>query len=134
MINYFLIISLLLNSILIMVVLGVLPFLLYISALFNFLLVIFVVAKINETKEIREDTLVIFKKIEEFTNHIDKLYQLDTFYGDQDLQNLITHSRQIINDIIDVQEKYYDDIEVTLETYDDDEDKNEEEESPQEEE
>ena len=117
-----------------MVVLGVLPFLLYISALFNFLLVIFVVAKINETKEIREDTLVIFKKIEEFTNHIDKLYQLDTFYGDQDLQNLITHSRQIINDIIDVQEKYYDDIEVTLETYDDDEDKNEEEESPQEEE
>jgi len=127
MINYFLVISLVLNSILMMTVVGILPFLFYTSVLTNITLVWFAIKKINEMNEIREDTFTIFDTIEQFSNHLDSLHELDTYYGDPELQNLISHSRQIINDIIDVQEKYYDDVETTTETYD-------EEESPQEEE
>jgi len=110
-----------------MTVVGILPFLFYTSVLTNITLVWFAIKKINEMNEIREDTFTIFDTIEQFSNHLDSLHELDTYYGDPELQNLISHSRQIINDIIDVQEKYYDDVETTTETYD-------EEESPQEEE
>ena len=127
MINYFLTISLILNSILIMVVTGIIPFLLYTSVLTNILLIWFVIKKTNEMNELREDTFIIFETVEQFSDHLDNLHELETFYGDQNLQNLMTHSRQVINDIVDVQEKYYDDVETTLETYDEEESAEEEE-------
>ena len=62
----------------------------------------------------------LFNSIESFSDHLDNIHGLETFYGDENLQNLIDHSRQLINEMVDLQEKYYDDIEVELETYDDD--------------
>ena len=125
--NYFLAISLILNSVLIMVVTGIIPFLLYTSVLANLLLIWFATKKIDEMSELREDTFAIFETVEQFSDHLDNLHELDTFYGDQNLQNLITHSREVINDIVDVQEKYYDDVETTLETYEEEESTAEEE-------
>ena len=120
MINYFLGISLLLNSILIMVVIGIIPFFLYISLLVNIGLILFIRLKINEVNEVRDDTMALLNKIDNFSNHVENLHELESFYGDQVLQGLINHSKEIINDIIDIQEKY-DDVEVTVETYDEEE-------------
>jgi hypothetical protein len=121
MINYFLAISAILNSVLIMTVIGIIPFFLYTSIIINILLIWFVTKKTSEMNELRDDTFAIFETIEQFSDHLDNLHELDTFYGDQNLQNLMTHARQVINDIIDVQEKYYDDVEATLETYEEEE-------------
>ena len=120
MINYFLGISLLLNSILIMVVIGIIPFFLYISLLVNIGLILLIRLKINEVDEVRDDTMALLNKINNFSNHVENLHELESFYGDQVLQGLINHSKEIINDIIDIQEKY-DDVEVTVETYDEEE-------------
>ena len=60
--------------------------------------------------------------ITNFNNHLTVVYELETFYGDQDLQNLIKHTRTVVNNIIDIQQKYYDDVEVMEdEDYEEDE-------------
>ena len=60
-----------------------------------------------------------------FSEHIENIHQLEMYYGDENLQNLIDHSRGLINDFIDFQEKYFD-VEVQSET--DEEETTEEEE------
>ncbi len=119
MIKYFLVLSALLNSALLMHVTGVLPFLLYVSTVINIVLIWYVSRLVNQQGELREDNLEMLKSIESFSDHLDSLHGLETFYGDQKLQDLIQHSRELINEIITLQEKYYDDLEVEQETYDD---------------
>ena len=119
MIKALLTISLIINSIFLMVILGIVPFLLYLSILINIALFWYALKQLDEMNSIREDTLEIFESIESFSVHLEDLHELETFYGDQELQSLIEHSRTLINDIIDVQEKYYDDIEITTEDHDD---------------
>ena len=115
-------ISVVLNAIFMMVVLGVVPFLLYMSVLFNILLAWFIRKSMDRAEKIRDDTLIIFKSIEEFSTHLENLHEIETYYGDSDLQDLIHHSRTLINEIIDMQEEYYDDLEIITEEYEDDTD------------
>ena len=49
------------------------------------------------------------------------------YYGDENLQNMINHSRQLINDFVDFQLKYYD-----VEEEEEDFDPTPEEETPEE--
>jgi len=42
----------------------------------------------------------------EFNKHLEALYELDMFYGDENLQNLINHSRELKQDLNDFQNKY----------------------------
>ena len=122
MIKISLYISVVLNAVFTMVVLGVLPFLLYMSVLFNIFLAWFVYKSMNRAEKIRDDTLIIFKSIEDFSTHLENLHEIETYYGDSDLQDLIHHSRTLINEIIDMQEKYYDDLEILTEEYENDAD------------
>ena len=125
MIKYGIGISLLLNAILLMQVLGIFPFLLYISILINVALIWYLFGIVKESDNIRNDIELIFESIEEYTNHLEQVHQLEIFYGDQNLQDLIKHSKRLINNFIDLQEKFYDDIEVT-----DDNDEENQEEAP----
>ena len=43
-----------------------------------------------------EDTFTI---LEQYTEHLEKVYNLDTFYGDETLQDLLRHSKVIVEDI-----------------------------------
>ena len=125
MIKYGIAISLILNAILLMAITGILPFLLYLGTLLNIFLIWYIVHILNMSNEIREETLVIFESIENFADHLEEIHELEAFYGDQNLQNLIEHSKTLINQVIDLQEKFYDDIEVTIEDYDNEETQNE---------
>jgi len=117
--RYILGFSLIFNAVLLIVLFGLIPFLLYLSVLANLFFVWFVKKSLDEASETKEDMLFILDSTESFANHLDKLHELETFYGDETLQHLINHSREIINNIVDIQEKYYD-VEIGLETYDDD--------------
>ena len=44
--------------------------------------------------------------LDEFNKHLEALYELDMFYGDENLQNLINHSRELKQDLNDFQNKY----------------------------
>ena len=108
-----------------MFVVGILPFLLYISLVINCGSIWYIRKLLSNSSDLGEDVHEIFNQIEKYSDHLDQIHEMETFYGDQNLQSLISHTRTLINDIIDVQEKHYDNIEVI-------EDENEENPAPQE--
>ena len=44
--------------------------------------------------------------IGEFNKHIEAVYELPMFYGDENLQNLMNHSRDLKQDLSEFQNKY----------------------------
>ena len=128
--KYILGLSIVLNGILLIVLFGLVPFLLYLSILVNIFFVWFIIKNLNEMDDIREDLLYNLESIESFSDHLDQLHEMEAFYGDQTLQKLIDHSRRVINGIVDLQEKYYD-VETGIETYDDDNEEAQAQEAPE---
>lgn len=41
----------------------------------------------------------LFESVESFQEHLEGLYELEMYYGDNTMQNLIAHSRQVVHDI-----------------------------------
>ena len=41
----------------------------------------------------------LFDTLEQFSTHIEQVYSLETFYGDETLQSLLRHSKIIIEDL-----------------------------------
>ena len=41
----------------------------------------------------------LFETVESFSNHLSGIYELETFYGDETLQNLLAHARQVVEEI-----------------------------------
>ena len=121
MLRNILIISALLNSVLIMAVVGVVPFLLYLSVVINCVMMWYIQKILNLSNDLNEDVIELYSEIENYSNHLDQIHEMETFYGDQNLQSLISHTRSIINNIIDIQQKHNDDIEVIEDdTYEED--------------
>lgn len=48
----------------------------------------------------------MFSYLEEFNKHLEALYELPMFYGDENLENLINHSRELKQELTDFQNKY----------------------------
>jgi hypothetical protein len=117
-------ISAILNAILLMVLFGTLPFFLYTSVIINMLLVWYSLKSINKINDIEEDMQSILELTESFADHLEELHSFELYYGDQELQNMIEHSKSVINDIIDIQEKYFE-VEVVTEKEDEEEDEEE---------
>ena len=46
-----------------------------------------------------ENTQNLLETAENFSNHLSAVYELETFYGDETLQNLLTHTRQAVEEI-----------------------------------
>ena len=44
--------------------------------------------------------------IEEYSKHLEAIYEMPTFYGDESLQRLIEHSRELRQDLSDFQNRY----------------------------
>ena len=104
-----------------MYVVGPLSFLLFVSVVVNIVLGWYTNRLLQQQQNLREDIASMFSSIESFLDHLEGIHQLEAFYGDEKLQNLIQHSRRLVNDIIDLQAEYDEDIEIEVETYDDEE-------------
>ena len=125
MINKYIIAALaILNAILLMVLFGIMPFLLYLSIAVNITLIWYIIKNLEASEEVKSDMETTLGSLEEFLDHLEELHGLETFYGDQTLKDLIDHSREIINEFIDFQEIHYN-AEVELETDDDTQDQEE---------
>tara|TARA_R110002074_G_scaffold144402_5_gene292012 strand:- start:158 stop:568 length:411 start_codon:yes stop_codon:yes gene_type:complete len=107
-------VSIVLNGILLMVLAGVVPFLLYLSVIINLVLIWFSIKCIKNINDIEEDMDIIMSKTDDFTEHLENVHEMEMFYGDETLQSMIEHSKQLINDYIDLQAKYFD-VDVTIE-------------------
>ena len=45
--------------------------------------------------------------LDDFEKHLDQIHGMEMFYGDQTLQGLMKHSREMLNSIVDFQERYF---------------------------
>ena len=41
----------------------------------------------------------MISSMSDFSDHLESLYQLESFYGDATLENLIQHSKQVVKDV-----------------------------------
>jgi len=112
--KYIFLISLVLNGILLMFLVGVIPFLLYLSVLFNMLLIWFSFKTLRRASNTEEDLIALMYEMEQFLEKLENIHAMEMYYGDTELQNLINNSKDLINNFIDVQAKYFD-VEVELE-------------------
>jgi len=104
--KYFLAFSILINMVLVMTVIGILPFLLFIFVCISIGLVWYIKNLITQIEDINEDTANISIIFENFTSHVESIYQLEMFYGDETLQALIEHSKKVLEEIDLHQQKY----------------------------
>tara|TARA_R100001463_G_scaffold99415_1_gene153874 strand:- start:119 stop:541 length:423 start_codon:yes stop_codon:yes gene_type:complete len=107
MMQIFLALSVVINLVLIALVVGLLPFLLSLATIIVVILAWYILKLRTELTNVSQDIEKFFKKVDEYEKHVDQIHGMEMFYGDQTLQGLIRHSREIINEIIDLQEKYF---------------------------
>tara|TARA_R110000796_G_scaffold48626_12_gene116521 strand:+ start:712 stop:1119 length:408 start_codon:yes stop_codon:yes gene_type:complete len=106
MIKYFLIVSAILNSILLMSVLGVVPFLLYLSLLVIVGLIWFVFHLMNKLEDVAEDMEELFVGFYEFSERLQDIHELEMFYGEPVLQELMDHAKKVVEDIEEYKSTY----------------------------
>jgi len=104
--RYILAFSILINLVLIMTVTGILPFLLFVFVCISLGLVWYIKNLLDQIKDINEDIAKMSEVFEGFTIHAEGIYQLEMFYGDETLQALIDHSKDVLEEISLHQQKY----------------------------
>ena len=92
-------ISLVLNGVLIMLVTGVIPFVLFLSFVINGALLWYVSNLFRKNQQMADDMQEIYSLLDGFEEHLENVHSLEMFYGDDTLQGLIDHSRQLINSL-----------------------------------
>jgi len=112
MIKYFAIISGVLNSILLMSVLGIVPFFLYLSIIIIICLCWFIYNLMNRLENVTEDIEELFVGFYDLSEHLQSIHELEMFYGEPVLQDLIEHTKKVVQDIEDYKEMYDQGIEV----------------------
>ena len=107
-INILIAMSAVLNGVLLSYLFGLVPFLLYFSIIINILFVWFCFRLLQNSKNSEKEIYNLFQRIEDYIEHLENLHSMEMFYGEPVLQDLIDHSRILINDMVDYQEKFYD--------------------------
>lgn len=99
--------SVVINLSLIAIIVGLLEFLLALSIVAICLLVWYSTKTTTQLRDISSEFDDFYSKLEKYEKHIEDIHGLEMFYGDETLQGLIKHSRQILNEIYDFQMKYF---------------------------
>ena len=55
---------------------------------------------------VSENILFLKKSINAYALHLNRVYELDTFYGDETLKNLLEHTKEVREDILEFDEIY----------------------------
>tara|TARA_R110000824_G_scaffold14605_3_gene62091 strand:+ start:4899 stop:5327 length:429 start_codon:yes stop_codon:yes gene_type:complete len=95
------------NLVLIATVVGIMPLFLALAAIVITILCWYIKKLTAELKTISNDFDDFYSKLDKYENHLNEIHGMEMFYGDETLQGLIKHSRGMINDIYDFQEKYF---------------------------
>ena len=90
------------------------------------LLIWFSFKTLRRTNNTEEDLITLMSEMEEFLEKLQDIHAMEMYYGDTELQNLINSSKDLINNFIDVQAKYFD-VEVEFEPDDETEEEAKEE-------
>ena len=92
--------------------------LLALSVTLNIFLMVYLRWLLRKFAFLSENIGDLLSSVTGFSKHLESVYELETFYGDATLKNLINHSQQIVKDVEIYKEIYtmfHDDEDVSLE-------------------
>ena len=89
-----------------------------ISGLINCLLIWYIIQLLKRYLAFQDRIDEFVDKIEEYEGHVDVVYNLETFYGDETLGNLLKHSKNMVESCNDFRLLYLINEEKTQEIYD----------------
>ena len=98
--------SIIMNGILIMCVVGILPFFLFLSLVACGGLVWYSRRLLGQMERVRGDIESIDTLVDNLNAHMGSIYQLEMFYGDETLQGLIRHSKEVSFQMSEILERY----------------------------
>lgn len=70
-----------------------------VSVLLNVFFAFYIRWLLKNLNFLSENTVNIVETIENFSNHLSAIHELEMFYGDDTIQNLMTHARQTISEL-----------------------------------
>jgi len=76
------------------------------SILINILLLWYIKSILTKLLFISENSDDLLHIVSNFSDHLKSIYEMETFYGEPILQNLVQHSRQVVDEIKDYSEIY----------------------------
>jgi hypothetical protein len=85
---------------------GIFSGLLAISIVANVLMYKYAKHLINKLQQFSENINDLKDLLGVYSQHLDNTYNAPTFYGDSTLQSLLTHTKEIINDIKEFNEAF----------------------------
>jgi|1_EtaG_2_1085319.scaffolds.fasta_scaffold00098_8 hypothetical protein len=69
------------------------------SLLINAVLLWYAIYAIRKLLFISDNANLLLEAIENFSSHLENLYELETYYGDETLKGLLRHSKSVVDDI-----------------------------------
>ena len=103
--------SLILNSFLLIYLFGLMPFLLFFSFVLNLGFVSYLSFLIRERANLQSDFFDLLTNFEIYSNKLIETYQLEMFYGDDTLEDLLRSSKVLINRFYEYEDKYFQSVE-----------------------
>ena len=99
--------SLVLNSFLLIYLFGLIPFTLFLSGITNVLFVSYIGYLLRERNEVQNDFFDLLSNLESYSNKLLQTYELEMFYGDDTLEDLLNSSKTLVNKFYSYEDKYY---------------------------
>ncbi len=100
--------SVFMNAVLLMVLFGPLHFFLFLSILLLFASGFYIFHLLAMRKESAQEIEMLIDKISLFSSYLEGIHELEVFYGDETIQEMIEQSKHLMNDFCDFEEKYLD--------------------------
>tara|TARA_R110000824_G_scaffold148541_3_gene318393 strand:+ start:263 stop:604 length:342 start_codon:yes stop_codon:yes gene_type:complete len=72
---------------------------LVVSIILNVFLFLYLRWLLKNFTFLSESMQSLLESADAFSSHLSAVYELETFYGDETLQNLLTHARQVVEEI-----------------------------------
>jgi|10_taG_2_1085330.scaffolds.fasta_scaffold83080_4 hypothetical protein len=70
-----------------------------ISILFNVFFIWYIYQVLKKLLFVSENIGDLLETLESFGEHLEEVYSLETYYGDQTLENLLEHSKEIVKEV-----------------------------------
>jgi hypothetical protein len=118
--------SIVMNGVLIAAIIGWMPFFIYMLVTVVALLLWYITSLFTKIEDINDDVDELFETLGGFGKHLERLYSMEMFYGDETLHSLIDHSRNVLDDINFYRQRYLLNIDI-IEEEEEDIDESEEE-------
>jgi len=99
--------SVILNSFLLIYLFGLIPFFLFISTITNLAFLSYLSYLLRERTDLQNDFFDLLGSVETYSNKLVSTYELEMFYGDDTLEDLLRNSKILVNKFYDYEDKYY---------------------------